>query len=85
MNPQVAIESQSIKDSLKRNAIGKALITVAITVIVYYSFVSSLISCLTAIYLLVGYITLLIILDYYIAVSVIIDKSVLALFKRKKK
>ena len=85
MNPQVTIESQSIKDSLKRNAIGKAVVSTIFFVVVYYSFTSGLISCLTAMFLLVGFIGLLIIIDYYIAVSVIIDKGVLALLKRKKK
>lgn len=85
MNPQVTIESQSIKDSLKRNGIGKAIISTVYCTIVYYSFVSGFISCLTALILLMGYLVLLIIYDYYMTISVIIDKGVLALLRRRKK
>lgn len=85
MNPQVMIESQAIKDSLKRNGIGKAVVSAMLFVVVYYSFVGSLISCLTALIILMAYVGLLIIMDYYIAISVIIDKGILALLRRCKK
>lgn len=85
MNPQVTIESQAIKDSLKRNGIGKAVVSAILFVVVYYSFVGSLISCLTALIILMAYVGLLIIIDYYVAISVIIDKGILALLRRRKK
>ena len=85
MNPQVTIESQSIKDSLKRNGIGKAIVSIVFLTVVYYSFTSGLISCITAFIIYAVYLMLLILLDYFIAFSVIIDKGVIALLRRTKK
>lgn len=85
MNPQVTIDSQSIKDSLKRNAIGKTVVSALLFAVVYYSFTSGLISCMLAIMTIMVYVLLLVIYDYYMAISVIIDKGVIALLRRRKK
>jgi preprotein translocase subunit SecD len=85
MNPQVTIESQSIKDSLKRNAIGKAVVSIVLFTVVYYSFTSSLISCMFAIITVMVLALLMVIYDYFISISIIIDKGVLALLRRRKK
>lgn len=85
MNPQVTIDSQSIKDSLKRNAIGKTVVSALLLAVVYYSFTSGLISCMLAIMAIMVYVLLLVIYDYYMAISVIIDKGVIALLRRRKK
>lgn len=82
MNPQVKIDSKSIKDSLKRNGIGKAIVTIAFSCVVYFSFTGGYIGLNILIGLFVGYTLLMILLDYFIAVSVIIDKGVFAMFKR---
>lgn len=85
MNPQVTIESQSIKDSLKRNAIGKAVVSIVLFTVVYYSFTSGLISCMFAIITVMVLALLMVIYDYFISISIIIDKGVLALLRRRKK
>lgn len=85
MNPQVTIESQSIKDSLKRNGIGKAVVSIVLFTVVYYSFTSGLISCMFAIITVMVLALLMVIYDYFISISIIIDKGVLALLRRRKK
>lgn len=82
MNPQVTIESQSIKDSLKRNGIGKAIVSVAVLTVVYYCFTSGVISALTMFALCAVYIVLLVFLDYFTAISIMIDRGIFALRKR---
>lgn len=85
MNPQVTIESQSIKDSLKRNGIGKAVVSIVMFSVVYYSFTSGLISCMFALMSLMVFILLMVLYDYFMSISVIIDKGIIALLRRRKK
>ena len=85
MNPQVTIDSQSIQDSLKRNGIGKAVVSGVYFVIVYYSFTSGFIGVVTMVCLFIGYSYLQIFIDYFISVSVIIDKGIIALLQRTKR
>lgn len=85
MNSQVKMESDSIKLSLKRNGIGKAIITTIYLVVVYVSFTSNLINLITAFVLISSYLLLLIILDYFIAYSIIIDAGLLAILRRAHK
>lgn len=85
MNPQVTIESQSIKDSLKRNAIGKVVVSIVFFTIVYYCFVSGYFTAIAMFAFCAIYVVMLLLYDYFTAISIMIDKGILALFKRAKK
>lgn len=85
MNPQVELDSQAIKDSLLRNGVGKAIVAITVFSVTIFSFHTGAISFLTFTTILSVYILLQIVLDYFIAYSVIIDKGIIALFKRAYK
>lgn len=82
MNPIVNIETAEIKASVKRNGIAKVVVSLLVIGVIYYLVTSSIVTLLTGLYILIGYMLVMDFLFYWIIYSLFIDTSIYGMKKR---
>ena len=84
MNSEVVVETSQLKASIKRNSIGKFILTSVVVGTVTVFVVNGMLSCMIGIYILIGYILLSEFSNYWIMLSVLTDRALFAIRKRVK-
>lgn len=84
MNSEVTIETDQLKASIKRNSVGKFILTSAVVGTIAFLVINSMLSCMVGIYILIGYILVSEFSNYWIMLSVLTDRALFAIRKRAK-
>lgn len=82
MDTNVTVDTQQLKDSYKRNTVGKTMLALVVTGIVYIVYVQGFIMCFTAFLIVVAYLLLSEIFNYWMILSVLTDRALFAIRKR---
>ena len=84
MNSEVTIETDQLKASIKRNSIGKFILTSVVGGSLTFLIVNGILSYMIGIYILIGYILLSEVSNYWVMLSVLTDRALFAIRKRVK-
>lgn len=82
MDTSVNINTESLKASLKRNTIGRSILSVVIITIVGGFIYWGIINCMTAFIILAVLLIISQVTNYYLGISLLIDQAVFAIRKR---
>lgn len=84
MNSEVVVETSQLKASIKRNSIGKFILTSVVVGSITFLIVNGILSYMIGIYILIGYILLSEVSNYWVMLSVLTDRALFAIRKRVK-